>query len=329
MRRLRHNRARLLVGKDLAAFLRMECLGALVRSGLADALRRPGTATDLAGRAGLTDVDLTTALLDTGVAFRLVRRRGETYGGRGARMRAVASGRAPDVAGMVEEALAYDGPIYAHLVDHLRGAPPQPYDEGLGDEIARVSRIVEPVVGPWLAAQAARCQARSALDVGCGTAVNLRWIAEALPGAEALQGIDLDADAIAGANANLADWGLTDRVAVTVADLRELPTELAGPWDLIVLAQNIYYWPVEERTDVLRRLRELTAGSGTALVLSGAPSRSGIGRHLDVALRVTKGCYRLPTLAELEAHAREAGFSDVTTRDLVPGVGLAAVVARG
>jgi SAM-dependent methyltransferase len=327
--RLRHVRGRLLVARDLQAFLRMECLGTLVRSGLAGALGTPGTAADLAARAGLTDVELTTALLDTGVAFRLVRRRGATYAGRGARLRTVASGRAPDAAGMSEEAVAYDAPIYAGLVDHLRGAPPRDYDAGLGDEIARVSRVVEPVVGPWLAAQAAGSKATRVLDVGCGSGVNLRWIAEALPHADRLQGIDLDADAIAGATANLVSWGLEDRVDVRVADLRALPDDLAGPWDVVVLAQNIYYWPVDERTDVLRRVRELTGGTGTALVLSGVPSRSAFGRHLDVALRVTSGCYRLPTIDELGQHAREAGFAQVRVRDLVPGVGMGALVARG
>ena len=95
---------------------------------------------------------------------------------------------------MVEEATAYDGPIYAALEGHLRGRPPAPYDAGLGDVIARASRLAEPVTGPWLAAHAAGARPARVLDVGCGSGVNLRWIAEALPGAAVVQGIDLDAD---------------------------------------------------------------------------------------------------------------------------------------
>jgi SAM-dependent methyltransferase len=326
--RTRHNLGRLLAARDLQSFLRLECLGTLTRSGLADALRAPGAAAELAARADLTDVELTTALLDLGVSLRLVRRRGTTYRARGARLRAVSSGRAPDVAGMVEEATAYDGPIYAALEEHLGGRPPAPYDTGLGDVIARASRLAEPVTGPWLAAQAAGARPARVLDIGCGSGVNLRWIAEALPSAEAVQGIDLDADAVAGARANLTEWGLDGRVSVARADLRSLPPELAGPWDVVVLAQNLYYWPVEERTGVLRQLRDLTGGTGTALVLSAVPARNAVGRHLDVVLRVTEGCYRLPTIDELRRHATEAGFTDVAVRDLVPGVGMGGLVAR-
>ena len=115
---------------------------------------------------------------------------------------------------------------------------------------------------------------------------------------------------------------------MTRSDLRALPPELAGPWDVVVLAQNLYYWPVEERTGVLRQLRDLTGGTGTALVLSAVPARNPVGRHLDVVLRVTEGCYRLPTIDELRRHATDAGFTHVTVRDLVPGVGMGGLIAR-
>ncbi|HJR26756.1 MAG TPA: hypothetical protein VJ804_14860, partial [Acidimicrobiales bacterium] len=163
----RHNLARLRVLRDLTVFLRIECLGVLLRSGLADALRAPGTATELARRAGLLDVELTTAVLDLAVSQRLVRRTGDRYSPRGSRMRGVLG--APDVAGTAEEAVAHDGPIYAAMADHLRGAPSRPYDAGLGDVIARVSRVAEPIVGPWIADTVRALAPRRMLDVGCGT----------------------------------------------------------------------------------------------------------------------------------------------------------------
>jgi predicted O-methyltransferase YrrM len=326
--RLRHNRGRLLALRDVQTFLRLQCIGSLTRSGLTQALRHPGSADELVQRAGLTDRDLAEALLDLGVALRQVRRNGDAYRLRGARMRAVASGSAPDVAGLVEEATAYDSPIYAAMDQHLRGLGPQPYDAGLGDVVARVSRVAEPMVGPWIAARAGSARAQRALDVGCGTAVNLRWMADALPEAD-LVGIDRDVGAIAAASANVRAWGLDGRVETRTANLDSLPEELGGPWDLVLLAQNIYYWPVDERASVLRRLRDLTGGRGTALVLSAVPSRAAIGRHLDVVLRVTEGCYRLPTMAELRSDALAAGFTSVRVRDLAPGLGMAGMVAAG
>lgn len=306
----------------------MECLGALARCGLADALNQPGTAAELAGRAELTDVELTGALLDLGVAHGLLRRRGERYRVRGARMQAVAGGRAPDVSGLAEEATAYDGPIYASVDRHLRGLPPQPYLSGLGDVIARASRIAEPVVGPWLAAQGGARRSERVLDVGCGTGVNLRWLAGALPAAE-LTGIDLEAEAVDAAQANVGTWGLGERVQVRRADLRDEDETLAGPWDLIVLSQNIYYWPVGARAELLAGLRRRLGPEGAVLVVTVVPTRAAIGRHLDLVLRVTSGSYRLPTIEELRADAITAGFTQVRARDLVPGLGMAGMVASG
>jgi hypothetical protein len=80
---------------------------------------------------------------------------------------------------------------------------------------------------------------------------------------------------------------------------------------------------------VLRKLRDLTSGRGTVLVLTAVPARAAIGRHLDLVLRVTEGCYRLPTMAELQCDAEAAGFASVRVRDLAPGLGMVGVVAVG
>jgi SAM-dependent methyltransferase len=317
------------VFRDLMAFLRLECLGALARSGLATALRTPGTAAELAQRAGLVDVELTTALLDLAVAHHQVRRRDDVYEIRSRRLRAVASDDAADVTGTAEDATAYAGPIYAAIADHLRGAPARPYDAGLGDVIARVSRVAEPVVGPWVEERIRSLAPQRVLDVGCGTGVNVRWIAGAAPAGAEIVGIDLDADAVALARANVAAWGRPD-IAVHQADVEALPPELRSEaWDVVLLAQNIYYWPVEGRAALLARLRGLVGGQGTVLLLTAVPGRNPIGRHLDLVVRVTEGCSRLPTMDELRAQVTEAGFSDVDVREIVPGAGMAAIVARG
>jgi SAM-dependent methyltransferase len=300
-------------------------LGVLSQTGLAPGLRRGGTAEELARAADLSDVALTTAVLDLAVSLRLVRRRGDRYRIRGLRGRAMASGRALDMEGIAEEAVSYDSPIYAALAQHLRGLPPQPYDAALGDVIAKASRVAEPLVGPWLASTARSLGARSALDVGCGTGVNLRWLARGVATGGLVQGIDRDAGAV-----ELAITGLTGSgIAVARADLGDLPQHLLGPWDVVLLAQNIYYWPPDERSALLARVGELAGGAGSVIAISAVPTRVAIGRHLDVALRVTVGCSRLPTPTELAADARTAGFSDVRVEQLAPGIGMAALIASG
>jgi SAM-dependent methyltransferase len=321
---MRHTTARLLLAKDLQTFLRVQCLGVLSYSGLARELRTGGTAVELVDRAGLADVELTTAVLELACSLRLARRRGDRYRIRGLRGRAIASGRAEDVAGLAEEAALYDSPIYAALTDHLRGLAPQPYGAPVGDVIAKASRVAEPLVGPWLAATVRSLGARSAIDIGCGTGVNLVWLRRSIPDGR-LQGIDRDPGAVGLARTNLVGTG----VGVEEADLGALPADLLGPWDVVLLAHNLYYWPPEERSAVLARIGDLAGGSGTVLALTAVPNRLAIARHLDLALRVTEGCWRLPTPEEMAADARAAGFREVAVRHLAPGTGMVALVASG
>ena len=225
--------------------------------------------------------------------------------------------------------MAHDGPIYAAMAEHLRGAPGRPYDAGLGDVIARVSRVAEPIVGPWIADTVRGLAPRRVLDVGCGTGVNLRWMARAAPAGATLVGVDVDPDAAEAARDNIRTWGL-DGVTTRQADLHALPPDLTSePWDLVLLAQNIYYWPVEERSAVLARLRDLAGPAGTVVAITAVPTRMALVRNLDLVLRVIDGCGRLPTREELHSDATAAGFGQVSVRDIIPGGGMAALVARG
>ena len=113
--------------------------------------------------------------------------------------------------------------------------------------------VAEPLIGPFLGGVVRPRGARRILEVGCGSGVNLRHVA-AIEGTTGL-GVDVDPDVVAQAARNLATWGLTDRFAVAQVDVREQsegrpPPELAGPWDLVLLMQNVYYFAGDERADL-------------------------------------------------------------------------------
>jgi SAM-dependent methyltransferase len=168
---------------------------------------------------------------------------------------------------MVQEALRYDAVVYAGLAAHLRGAPPGDYLQATGAVIARASRLVEPAVAPWLRSLVAeRCPGRI-LDVGCGTGVYLVHAATAGgPNLTGL-GVDLDAAVVDLARRRLADAGLAERFQVRHADVRtaELP---AASFDLVLLFQNVYCFPEDERPGLLHRLRGFLAPGGALLLAS-------------------------------------------------------------
>jgi SAM-dependent methyltransferase len=321
-----HRIGRAQVLRDVDTWLRLQFLGVASQSGIGAALHAaPGRAAEIAIRAGLADVELVESFLRLGVALDELRERNGRFRLKGRRLRAVAGGDADDLAGLAEELVVYDSPIYQHIDAHLRGAPPGDYLAGVGDVIARSSRLAEHVVGPFLATVTHRYQPATVLDIGCGTGVNLRWIAGANPDVQ-LTGIDLDPDVLAGAERNLERWSLTDRCRLRAADLARLPDDLRGPFDLVLLAQNIYYWPPADRARVLRQVRDLS--NDLVVVVTTTPGRLAFGRHLDLVLRVTEHSWRLPTSDELRADAHTAGFQDIELHDLLPPSGLVALLAR-
>jgi 23S rRNA G2445 N2-methylase RlmL len=68
--------------------------------------------------------------------------------------------------------------------------------------------------------------------------IYLRCAAEASKSLGAV-GIDLDPNVVELARTNLATWRLASRVEVRQADLRCLPSEMEGPWDMILLPEHL------------------------------------------------------------------------------------------
>jgi 4-hydroxy-2,2'-bipyrrole-5-carbaldehyde O-methyltransferase len=328
-----HRVGRTGVLRDMDRWLRLQFLGAASQAGVARALTRGrASAAEVAERADLAHVELVEALLRVGVALGEVRERRGRYGIKGRRLRAVADpDRADDVGGLVEEIVGYDGPVYRHLDRHLRGEPVADYLDGVQDAVARASRLVEPLVGPFLGQLTRAIMPESALDVGCGTGVNMRWIAGADPGVR-VTGIDAEAGVVERARRWLRQDGVDgvdDRCEVRHSRFPDLPADLRGPYDLVLLAQNVCYWPPDRRSEAMRQARELLTERGTlAVVTAATPARLPFVRHLDLALRVTQGTFRLPTTDELRDDASAAGFGEPEVRTLTPGTGMVALVAR-
>jgi SAM-dependent methyltransferase len=317
--------AHALLIRDLNGWLRLEFVGVASRTGIVDALAEPATVESIAARAGITDVDLLEALLQLGVALRELHEHQGRYVISGRRLRAIA-GRSIDLRGLVEEVVGYDSPIYTSLGEHLHGAAPRDYLHGVGDVIAQASRIAEPLLAPSVRAVVASTKPARILDVGCGSGLYLQHALESAGGASAV-GIDLDADAIAAAERTLAGPIAAGRCELRTTDLDDLDvTDADQPFDLVLLLNNIYYWPPEQRAGVLARLRGL-APTGTVVVATATPTNQVLNRHLDIVLRVTQGSWRLPTASELVDGLRGAGFPHVDLVEPVPRAGV--VVAIG
>ena len=314
-----------LIVKDLNAWIRLEFLGVMARTGVAEALRRPRTLDELLGETALTDADLLEALLALGISLREVRLRRGRYRASGRRLLAIA-GSSPDLRGVSEELVVYANRAYAAMDSHLRGAPAVAYDADCGAAVAAGSLIAEPILGPVVRAVSRREEPRRVLDVGCGSGAYLRHMLAAAPTARGL-GIDRDAGAVRVASDLLEPLRASGRCELQQGDIEQLAGEI-GDFDLVTLLNNIYYWPPERRSEILRTTRTVIADGGALMVASATPGGQAFNRHLDLMVRVTTSIHRLPTRQEVCADLADAGYVDIEAVEPVPKAGLLVVIAR-
>jgi SAM-dependent methyltransferase len=221
---------------------------------------------------------------------------------------------------MVQANATYYNAAYRHFADRLRGGPLGEEPRSFGPLVARLSRITEPYVAHYLKSMLKGRGPMRVLDVGCGDGAHLRGLLEASPESAGI-GLEMDAEVVRRAEENLAAWGLQERARVVHGEAGRLPTEVGGDFDLVLALSMIYYVEVPERAALLGALRSRLAEGG-ALVLATSCRGEGVdlfSANLNVATSSMVGLTPLPTVEEMEAQLREAGFTRLRRTRLVPG----------
>jgi 2-polyprenyl-3-methyl-5-hydroxy-6-metoxy-1,4-benzoquinol methylase len=98
-------------------------------------------------------------------------------------------------------------------------------------------------------------------DVACGTGWAAIAIAQAYPRV-AVDGFDLDQDAVAAAREHAGKAGLADRVTFSVADAADLPR--TADYDVVTIFEALH--DMARPVEALRGAREMLAAGGTVLV---------------------------------------------------------------
>ncbi|WP_461021586.1 SAM-dependent methyltransferase [Thalassiella azotivora] len=296
--------------------VRLAATAAGLSTGVLDAVRHgDATTAEVADRVGTARTPLLLALLGVLESHRLLRRRPDDDG-TGVRWRLTPRGRAvvdDDVARAAYEAYAgYHTGLYRELRRQLDGGPGRRDVTDDADVVARSSAAMTPFVTAELTALARDRRPRRVLDVGCGAGGLLAAVLEEAPGATGV-GVDVDSAAVDLARQRWQATGLGSRTTGVVADLRDAAAhpDVGDGFDLVLLANVVYYLPVEERVEALRTVARLLAPGGAVLVVTTLAGDSAFTRHLDLLLRAQEGRMELPSQRELVAQLLEAG--------LVPG----------
>jgi len=304
--------------RDLRTFVRVNFLYAAFESGLLAALREPGSQKELGARLGVARTGLFQALLELGVALgELARDRGR-YRILGRRSRALAAVEGDPLAAWLQETVAYHGSVYLHLADRLKGQPLGDYLTGRGSLIARSSRMIEPFMAAFVHDIVRAHRPRRLLEIGCGSGVYLRHAAAASNEVTGIA-IDIQPEVVAQTRSNLAAWGIADRFQVMAGDILSPPPGLAGPFDLITLYNNVYYFPVDQREALFRSLRSWLGARGSLALVSVVQGGSIESCNFDLVLRSTQGCAPLPELQATTRQLEAGGFHSIRQVRLAPG----------
>ena len=182
--------------------------------------------------------------------------------------------------------------------------------------IARSSRILEPFVKQAVDWVVPTGHPVRMLEVGCGSGCYMRYAAERNAQLHAL-GIELQNDVAEQTRHNIANWGLDDRLTVEVGDIRS--QNATESYDLVTLHNLIYYFPIVERVDLFRTLYDFLKPGGELLLTTSCQGGSLGMQVLDTWMSNMPECGPLPLPTELKEQLQRAGFSNIESKQLIPG----------
>ena len=278
-------------------------------------------AAELATPAGHDGLE---AWLDFGVALGVLRRARGGYALRGRLSRTLADPTSDPMAALFEEIAALHHQWIAETPLRLREARPFSLDELRADLVARSSLTLEPFVREAVHDVVPVRGPLRLLEIGCGSALHIRTATDRNPELRAI-GVEIAPAAVALARDNVRAWGLEDRVQIEESDVRL--REPDGAFDLVTLHNNIYYFPVDQRTALLAHVRGFLRRGGRLLLITAVRGGCPTTELLNLWGAMTAGCGRLPGREELAAQLRDARFVTVRHRRLIPGERIYSFVA--
>lgn len=322
-----HLRSVIQLRRDLQSFLRIHFLFAAFESGLLDALPAPASKVELQSRLGIQRPELFESLLEMGVALgELSYQHNGYYYLKGPCAQALAARDGDPLVAFIQEYVSYHGSVYRHLAGRLKGEPLGDYLQDTGDLIARSSRVMEPLVANFVRQVVSANGPMHILEIGCGSGIYLRYAAEANPQLTG-RAIDMQQQVAEQTRKNLATWGFGERFQILAGDIRRPPADITGPFDLITLYNNIYYFTLEERIALFKTLLGWSNADGRLALVSVMRGNSIESANFDLVLQSTQGCAPLPALEELVKQLRASGFGRIRSEQLAPGELLYGVLA--
>ena len=255
------------------------------------------------------------AWLELGVSLGELKRTANEYQIKGKISKALLNPVNDAFKALLEEVVSHHYVYVMNTPTMLRKHEWFPFDETPAELIARSSRVSEPFIFEAVDAVIPRQGDFQLLEVGCGSGIYIHRACTRNPELHAV-GLEFQEKVAGMARENISAWGLENRAIIEHADVRNYST--SQKFDLVTLHQNIYYFPVQERENLFRNIKEYLKPGGQVLLTSacqgGGPGLQG----LNLQVSMTEGFSPLPDPDQLCQQLKVAGFVDVKTKHLVP-----------
>jgi SAM-dependent methyltransferase len=269
----------------------------------------------LCEKMGVSNREGFWAWLELGVSLGELERAGNEYKITGKTSKALLKPENDAYRALLQEIVEYH---YVYVVDTptmLRKQELFPFDEVPGELIARSSRVSEPFIFEAVDAVVPRQGDFQVLEVGCGSGIYIQRACTRNPELRAV-GLELQEEVAALARRNIREWGLESRATIEHCDVRNYSSN--RKFDLVTLHQNIYYFPVQERENLFRHIKEYLKPGGQILLTSVCQGGGPGIQALNLQVSTTEGFSPLPDPGQLCQQLKAAGYAEVKTRRLLP-----------
>ena len=189
------------------------------------------------------------------------------------------------------------------------------FSHSYGELFARSSRTVEPIlidVVDKIIPQNGPCRL---LEVGCGSGIYIKHACDRNPSLT-VTGLELQKTVADFARENTAIWQIEDRVTIEHIDIRQYQTD--KKFDILTFFNLIYYFPENERTDLLRNLGGLLNTGGQLILTTLCPANDPSIQLMNLWSSMTDGCGPLPHPDNVCNQLKNAGFDGVQFERLIP-----------
>ena len=263
----------------------------------------------VSNRAGLR------AWLELGVSLGELKRTGNEYQIKGKISRGLLNPVNDAFKALLEEVVSYAYVYVMETPTMLRKHEWFPFDQMPGELVARSSRVSEPFIFEAVDTVIPHQGDFQLLEVGCGSGIYIQRACTRNPELRAV-GLELQEKVADVARKNIEAWGLENRATIEHSDVRNYSS--SQEYDLVTLHQNIYYFPVPERENLFRHLKEYLKPGGQVLLTSACQGGGPGIQGLNIQVSTTEGFSPLPDPDQLCQQLKAAGFVDVKTKRLVP-----------